>query len=540
MSLNLARKWRSKNFEDIVGQDIIIKLLKNSLYKNIIFPSYLLSGMRGTGKTTIARVFAAALNCKLIEQFQIDPLNYKIPCLLCDSCIAMNKNNHPDFMEIDAASNTGVDNIRNIIETASFMPILGTRKIYLIDEAHMLSKAAFNALLKILEEPNFNIVFILATTEYNKIIDTIRSRSFQLIFDPIDKDSIIKQLEIICKNEDIKYDLKGLEFLAEESQGSLRDAINLLEKIRLYDVVIDENNISMILNYPSKNDLENLFLSLFNSNFNDFILSIENIKFKRFRVMKIFNYLIYTLKSIIKYKTSISVDIKENIVGITQNIELEKILDIFYIIIESEYSLNKDSSFYSLELLLFKIYRIINQNESISNNKKLLDKDKKKIFLENIDNLNKNNIKEDISNINNIRWQNFLIKLNEYNQLLYSIFSNGSYKDGILKLDSSLEFSKDLFNEDKNWIKIAKDILKIDQLKILFVNKNSDNNNTTLNSKIISSKKVDNNLNNNNIEDSKIKNIEDNKKKVLKEIDKDSFPKTNLLLKLFPGKLYEQ
>lgn len=256
--------------------------------------------------------------------------------------------------------------------------------------------------------------------------------------------------------------------------------------------------------------------------------------------MKIFNYLIYTLKSIIKYKTSISVDIKENIVGITQNIELEKILDIFYIIIESEYSLNKDSSFYSLELLLFKIYRIINQNESISNNKKLLDKDKKKIFLENIDNLNKNNIKEDISNINNIRWQNFLIKLNEYNQLLYSIFSNGSYKDGILKLDSSLEFSKDLFNEDKNWIKIAKDILKIDQLKILFVNKNSDNNNTTLNSKIISSKKVDNNLNNNNIEDSKINNIEDNKKKVLKEIDKDSFPKTNLLLKLFPGKLYEQ
>ena len=178
----LSRRGRPTTFDTIIGQDLPVRLLKNSLYVGSIFPVYLLSGMRGSGKTTTARVFAAALNCVNRESFQQDPKQYSLPCGACDSCRAMAASRHPDFIEIDAASYTGVDNIRDVIESASFVPVLGKTKIYLIDEAHMLSKAACNALLKVLEEPPHSALFMLATTDADKIIDTVRSRSFRLFF----------------------------------------------------------------------------------------------------------------------------------------------------------------------------------------------------------------------------------------------------------------------------------------------------------------------------------------------------------------------
>lgn len=179
-NLNLTRKWRSKQFDQVVGQDLSVKILKNSLYKGYLFPVYLFSGQHGCGKTSVARIFASAINCELLSTFQKDPQSTKIPCLICASCKAMGGNNHPDFFEIDAASHTGVDNIRMIIDSSSLLPLMGKTKIYLIDEAHMLSKAAFNAFLKILEEPPASVVFILATTDIDKIIDTVKSRCFQL------------------------------------------------------------------------------------------------------------------------------------------------------------------------------------------------------------------------------------------------------------------------------------------------------------------------------------------------------------------------
>ncbi|HZW61234.1 MAG TPA: AAA family ATPase, partial [Candidatus Babeliales bacterium] len=152
-TLNLARKWRSRNFDQIVGQELSVKMLKNSLYLGQFFPVYLFSGQRGCGKTSTARVFAAAVNCKQLPSFQQNPKNFSIPCLTCESCTAMMQGQHPDFFEIDAASHTGVDTIRQIIDASQLLPLMGAKKIYLIDEAHMLSKASFNALLKILEEP---------------------------------------------------------------------------------------------------------------------------------------------------------------------------------------------------------------------------------------------------------------------------------------------------------------------------------------------------------------------------------------------------
>lgn len=272
VNLNLARKWRSKIFDEVIGQETSLRILKNSLYLDHYFPLYLFSGQRGCGKTTTARIFASALNCKNLVSFQQDPKKYNIPCLVCESCIAMHTQSHPDFIEIDAASHTGVDNVRNIIETASFLPVMGTKKIYLIDEAHMLSKSAFNAFLKILEEPPVSVLFMLATTDVQKILDTVRSRSFQLFFKPIPETVLLVHLASICNAERIEYDDAGLEIIIKETDGSARDALNLLEQVRfaaprvtkaaVLDVLghLDDERIIELLRYISMCDEHKIIL----------------------------------------------------------------------------------------------------------------------------------------------------------------------------------------------------------------------------------------------------------------------------------------
>src|SRR5581483_3734180 len=216
--LNLSRKWRSQNFNQIIGQELAVRILKNSLYRGHYFPVYLFAGQRGCGKTSAARVFAAALNCEQLSNFQKDPKNISVPCLSCVSCKAMLDGKHPDFIEIDAASHTGVDHMRHIIESSSLLPIMGKKRIYLIDEAHMLSKAAFNAALKILEEPPASALFILATTNHHKIIDTVRSRCFQLFFTPIEHKALKKHLHDICAKEAIACDQEGLDIIIRHTQ----------------------------------------------------------------------------------------------------------------------------------------------------------------------------------------------------------------------------------------------------------------------------------------------------------------------------------
>ena len=232
MNLNFARKWRSKNFDQLIGQDVSVRILKNSLYLDQLFPVYLFAGQRGCGKTSTARIFAAAINCHALSDFQKNPKNSSVPCLVCASCALMAKGQHPDFIEIDAASHTGVDNVRQIIDAASLLPVMGRKKIYLIDEAHMLSKAAFNAFLKIMEEPPVGVVFILATTDSQKIIETVRSRCFHIFFKPVEHAKISSHLATICQQENIRADQHALELIVAQSEGSIRDALNLLEQVR--------------------------------------------------------------------------------------------------------------------------------------------------------------------------------------------------------------------------------------------------------------------------------------------------------------------
>lgn len=260
--LNLARKWRSKSFDQVVGQLLPIRMLKNSLYLESFFPVYLFSGTRGCGKTTMARVFATAINCEKLSDFQKNPKNNPVPCLTCNSCTAMLAGHHPDFIEIDAASHTGVDNVRNIIDAASLMPIMGRKKIYLIDEAHMLSKAAFNAFLKILEEPPASVLFILATTDAQKIIETVKSRCFQLFFSPVDAQPLLDHLVAICEKENIHHDREGLKLIVDSTEGSVRDAINLLEQVRFSSNSVTKSAVLLSLGHLDDARLLALFNTL--------------------------------------------------------------------------------------------------------------------------------------------------------------------------------------------------------------------------------------------------------------------------------------
>ncbi|HEX2978158.1 MAG TPA: DNA polymerase III subunit gamma/tau [Candidatus Babeliales bacterium] len=249
MDLNLTRKWRSRTFDGIVGQSLVVRMLKNSLYLDRYFPVYLFSGQRGCGKTTTARIFSAAVNCEQLPNFQKDPRNRAIPCLSCESCVALFESRHPDFIEIDAASHTGVDNVRQIIEAASLLPLLGRKKIYLIDEAHMLSKAAFNAFLKILEEPPRSVLFILATTDPHKIIDTVRSRCFQVFFGPVAMPEVVDHLKDLCAKESIAYEDEALALIGTHTEGSVRDAINLLERVRFSHASVGKQAVLDVLGY---------------------------------------------------------------------------------------------------------------------------------------------------------------------------------------------------------------------------------------------------------------------------------------------------
>lgn len=218
----LYRKYRPNKFSDVIGQDIIVKILQNSIISNNISHAYLFNGPRGTGKTSLAKIFAKAVNC-------LNPNNGE-PCEKCDICKIL-KNNETDIIEIDAASNNGVEEIREIRNNVKLMPSVGKYKIYIIDEVHMLSIGAFNALLKTLEEPPAHVIFILATTEINKIPLTVLSRCQRFDFSKIPIEILTDRLELICKKENKKIQKDILKLISQLSDGSCRDAISLLDQI---------------------------------------------------------------------------------------------------------------------------------------------------------------------------------------------------------------------------------------------------------------------------------------------------------------------
>ncbi|EGC16714.1 DNA polymerase III subunit tau [Kingella denitrificans] len=218
----LARKWRPKTFADLVGQQHVVKALQNALDKGRLHHAYLLTGTRGVGKTTIARILAKSLNCENAQHGE--------PCGQCQSCRDIDAGRFVDLLEIDAASNTGIDNIREVLENAQYAPTAGKYKVYIIDEVHMLSKSAFNAMLKTLEEPPEHVKFILATTDPHKVPITVLSRCLQFVLRNLTPQQVADHLTHVLKTEKIVYEPAALALLGRAAQGSMRDALSLLDQ----------------------------------------------------------------------------------------------------------------------------------------------------------------------------------------------------------------------------------------------------------------------------------------------------------------------
>ena len=263
----LYRKYRPTNFNEVVGQQSIIQTLKNAKDKDRIAHAYLFCGPRGTGKTSIAKIFARMLNCTSEEENQ--------PCGHCENCQMALNGSHPDIIEIDAASNNGVEEVRNLIDRVKYAPMQGKYKVYIIDEVHMMTKGAFNALLKTIEEPPKHIVFIFATTEPNKVLSTIISRCQRFDFSKVSTKDIIRRLHTVCESEQIKIDEQSIELIAQLSDGGMRDALSILDQcvaycsseIHIDDVrniygVITTEDIGHLFQYLYHRDVETLMTSL--------------------------------------------------------------------------------------------------------------------------------------------------------------------------------------------------------------------------------------------------------------------------------------
>ena len=269
----LARKYRPHNFKELVGQIHTVRTLVNALDNNNLHHGFLFTGTRGVGKTTIARIFAKSVNCE-------NGVSSK-PCGKCETCIEIDKGQSVDLIELDAASHTGVDNMREILENAQYTPTKNLYKIYLIDEVHMLSKSSFNALLKTLEEPPKHIKFLLATTDPKKLPITILSRCLQFNLNKLSHDEIFNHLKFIMDAENLKFEDEALSKIADFGNGSMRDALSLLDQSISYgNGSVKEDDLKAMLGLVSHNEIVQLATLVINRNAQEVLLFIKELAYK--------------------------------------------------------------------------------------------------------------------------------------------------------------------------------------------------------------------------------------------------------------------
>lgn len=292
----LYRKYRSQTFEEIVGQEHIVRTLQNALNSNKIAHAYLFTGPRGTGKTSMARLFAKALNCEE---------GFGHICNHCDNCKSITEGNHPDIVELDAASNSRVEEIRNIIDRVNFAPIKGKYKVYIIDEVHMLSNSAFNALLKTLEEPPENVVFILATTEPHKVLPTIVSRCQRFDFTRISDDDLEKEINYVSAKEGFIVEEKAKKLIISLADGGVRDCLSILDQLYAYcGNEIKYDDILKVFGLIQTSELVDFLYNLIQKNTNIVLNKLYNYNDFGINIKSLTENIILALKDTLIIKTT--------------------------------------------------------------------------------------------------------------------------------------------------------------------------------------------------------------------------------------------
>ena len=352
----LYRKYRPKTFDDVYGQQIVVQTLKNVIKNNKLTHAYLFVGPRGTGKTSIAKIFAKTINC-------LHPKD-GLSCEKCDICISNNSNENVDIIEMDAASNNGVDEIREIRNHITLLPTVSKYKIYIIDEVHMLTTGAFNALLKTLEEPPEHIIFILATTEPHKIPLTIMSRCQSFEFKPIPVATIKERLKYICTQENINIDDKSLNLIAEESNGGLRDAVSMLDQLNAYaDGNIKYEDVLLLNGRINDNEIEKFMTEMVNDDLNSVFTKIESWQEEGKNFIYICEDFIRFLRNeLIKFKLENNSNIV-NLIGENKTIEVIMILNK----ISNDMKISKDKKVL-FDVTIINITNILKNKQTFVNN----------------------------------------------------------------------------------------------------------------------------------------------------------------------------
>ena len=360
---SLYRTYRPQSFEDLAGQDHVKKTLQNAIKEGKIAHAYLFAGPRGTGKTTVAKIFAKAINCN----------GDHVPCNQCDSCKAITAGEHPDVIEIDAASNNGVDEVRDLIDKVKYAPISAKYKVYIIDEVHMMSPGAFNALLKTLEEPPAHIVFILATTEPHKILPTIISRCQRFDFKRVEDQDIEQRLTYVLQSENKHFEPEALEIIAQLADGGMRDALSILEQCLAFNDDLTVANINQVYGLLSIQDKIKFIKLLLNKDMKAVLESLDTMMSASIDMKRLTFDLIDILKDIIIYKNTQSVDVlfvlrQSHLDSIIPYILVDEAFDMIQIFIEASEHYNQSTNAHTyFELAVLKICNHIKEDHKIQN-----------------------------------------------------------------------------------------------------------------------------------------------------------------------------
>lgn len=359
--LVLARKYRPQNFDEVMGQSVLVTTLRNAIKNSKLHHAYILTGIRGVGKTTTARIIAKTLNC-----LDENAASNAMACGVCDNCKNIAASRHQDVIEIDAASRTGVDDIREIIDSVAYAPVMARYKIYIIDEVHMLSNSAFNALLKTLEEPPAHVKFIFATTEIRKVPITILSRCQRFDLRRLDENEIVDHLKNILQKENFTFEPQGLELIAQMSEGSVRDALSLTDQAlsaNNHQSFLPAEIIVKMLGLNDQIQVVDLFEAILNGNFASVLENFKKIYSTSSDIMQLVEDLMDIVHKTSKIKLiegyvceGFSASLQQKLQNIAQKISLSSLARVWHMLLKGNSEINfSPSQKIAFEMLLLRI-----------------------------------------------------------------------------------------------------------------------------------------------------------------------------------------